>query len=92
MQIIPEIVPVSGLRTRQNEVLDSLSEGPIVLTHHGRAAAVVVSPEQWNRLVENLEDLSDSLDAIEMKARIVSGQESVSDWADVEGEVDAPPA
>lgn len=92
MQIIPEIVPISGLRTRQNELLRSLGQGPIVLTQHGRAAAVLVSPEQWNHLIETLEDLSDSLDAIEMKARIAGGQEPVSDWADVEGEVDAPPA
>jgi len=92
MQTISEIVPVSGLRTRQKELLDGLSEGPVVLTQHGRAAAVLVSPEQWNRIIETLEDLSDSLDAMEMKARIASGQEPVSEWADVEGEVDAPPA
>ena len=89
MNVIPELVPISGLRTRQNQILSSLVEGPIVLTQHGRAAAVLVSPEQWNHLVETLEDLMDSLDAIEMKARAATGQESVIDWADIENEANA---
>ena len=89
MNVIPELVPISGLRTRQNQILGSLTEGPIVLTQHGRAAAVLVSPEQWNHLVETLEDLMDSLDAIEMKARVATGQESAIDWADVENEANA---
>ena len=92
MQIIPEIVPISRLRTRQNELLDGLSEAPVVLTQHGRAVAVLVSPEQWNHLVETLGDLMDSLDAIEMKARVAARQEPVSDWDDAENQVDALPA
>ena len=89
MNVIPELVPISGLRTRQNQILGSLIEGPIVLTQHGRAAAVLVIPEQWNQLVETLEDLMDSLDAIEMKARAATGQESAIDWADIENEANA---
>ena len=89
MNVIPELVPISGLRTRQNQVLSSLVDGPVVLTQHGRAAAVLVSPEQWNHLVETIEDLTDSLDAIEMKDRAATGQESVIEWADIENEANA---
>ena len=89
MDVVPELVPISGLRTRQNEILDQLADRPVVLTQHGRAAAVLVSPEQWNLLVEMVEDLTDALDALEMRARIDSGEETVRDWADIEGELDA---
>jgi prevent-host-death family protein len=89
MDVIPELVPISGLRTRQNEILDQLADRPVVLTQHGRAAAVLVSPEQWNLLVEMVEDLTDALDALEMRARIASGEETVRDWADIEEELDA---
>ncbi len=89
MDVIPELVPISGLRTRQNEILDQLASRPVVLTQHGRAAAVLVSPEQWNLLVEMVEDLTDALDALEMRARIASGEETVRDWADIEEELDA---
>ena len=89
MDVIPELVPISGLRTRQNEILDQLAGKPVVLTQHGRAAAVLVSPEQWNLLVEMVEDLTDALDALEMRARIASGEETVRDWADIEEDLDA---
>lgn len=42
MNVIPELVPISGFRTRQNQILSSLVEGPIVLTQHARAAAVTL--------------------------------------------------
>lgn len=72
MSTVPEIVPISKLRHTQNEILAKLSEGPVVLTQHGEAAAVLVDPKQWNRLIEELEDLYDALDAIE--ARQEEGQ------------------
>jgi len=34
---------------------------------HGRPAAVMVSPEQWNRLMARLEDLQDALDIAEAR-------------------------
>jgi prevent-host-death family protein len=79
VNVVPELVPIWALRTRQNQILRSLVKGPIVLTQHGQAAAVLVSLEQWDHLVETLEDLMDSPDAIEMKARVATGQESVID-------------
>jgi prevent-host-death family protein len=68
MDVIPEILPISDLRQRQNQVLRKLSEGPVILTQHGRASVVLVSPEQWNLMVEQIEDLQDALDAIEARA------------------------
>jgi prevent-host-death family protein len=55
------------LRQQQEKVLNKLSDGPIILTQHGRASVVLVSPEHWNQLVEELEDLQDALDAVEAR-------------------------
>jgi prevent-host-death family protein len=54
MNKIPELLPISELRLHQNEVLDRLKSGPVVLTQHSRAAAVLVSVEQWNMREEKL--------------------------------------
>jgi len=62
MGIIPTLVGISDLRIRQSEILDKLQQGPIVLTQRTQPVAVLVSPEQWNQLVEQLEDLQDALD------------------------------
>ena len=64
---VPRIERISDLRVRQKKILDSLEESPVVLTHHGRAAAVLVAAEQWNQLVRDLEDLQDTVSAFESR-------------------------
>ena len=68
--LIPEIVGISDLRLRQGEILRKVHEGPVVLTQRARAVAVMVSPEQWNQLVAELEDLQDILAARESRADV----------------------
>jgi prevent-host-death family protein len=65
--IIPELIPISDLRQRQEAVLSRIEDGPVVLTQHGRAAVVLVSPSQWNQLMAEIEDLQDTIDAVEAR-------------------------
>ena len=92
MHVIPKLVPISKLRLTQNEVLKQLSEGPVVLTQRGEAVAVLVDPEQWNRLVEELELWRDSYEVLEAKYRVATGEDEVIDWSEAEKELDAVPA
>jgi len=89
MITIPELIPISRLRHRQNEVLEKLSEAPVVLTQHGEARAVLVCPDMWNRLLEELETWQDSFDALEAKYRIATGEEEVLDWSEVRAKLHA---
>ena len=68
MDPLPEVVPISELRLRKNELLKQVSEKPIVLTQHGRAVAVLLGPESYNRLLEHIEDLQLAMDAVEARA------------------------
>lgn len=88
MNAIPELVPISQLRLKQSEVLNRLSEGPVILTQHGQGAAVLVGLEQWNRMIETLEDFQDALDAALIQQKIVTGEESVLDWDAVRAELE----
>jgi prevent-host-death family protein len=87
MRAIPELVPISQLRQRQSEVLARLSEGRVILTQHGQRAAVLVGLEQWNRMIEALEDLQDALDAALIQREIAEGEEEVLDWDVIEAEL-----
>jgi len=60
---IPELVPISDIRQRQNEILASLTGGPVVLTLFGKAAAVMISPTEYDHMMTALEDLQDASDA-----------------------------
>ena len=57
MHLIPRTLPISDLRFKQTETLNELETGPVLLTRQGKAAAMLVSPEQWNSLIEVIEEL-----------------------------------
>lgn len=67
MDPMPEVVPISELRTRQNDLLEKAGEQPILLTQHGHAVAVLLGPDPYNRLLEHVEDLQLALDAVEAR-------------------------
>lgn len=67
MHLVPRTLPISDLRFKQTETLDELKTGPVLLTRQGKAAAMLVAPEQWNSLVETIEDLQLALDAVEAR-------------------------
>jgi PHD/YefM family antitoxin component YafN of YafNO toxin-antitoxin module len=98
MGAVPELIPISELRARQNEILIGLKKRPAILTQHGRAAAVLVNPEQWDRLFARLRALEEALEQAEdaravkaIEARLASGEEVLLDWEDVEAELNALP-
>ena len=55
MSTIPTIAPVSHMRIRQAELLEKAKHGPVVLIERGSTpVGVLVSPEQWNALNEQV--------------------------------------
>jgi len=80
MQSVPDLMPISSLRQTQNKVLGKLPESPVVLTQHGRAVAVLVDPDMWNDLLEELETWQDSFAALEAKYQVAIGEDEVLDW------------
>jgi prevent-host-death family protein len=80
---IPEIVPISELRLRQNEILEQVEKAPVVLTHHGKAAVVLVRPERWNRMLRQIEDLDDLVTVLKAELAVARGEEQLVD-ADIE--------
>lgn len=86
MRKIPKIIPISRLRQTQNEVLAELSEGPVVLTQHGEPVAVLADPEQWNRLIEELETWQDSYQAMEVRYELAVGEDEVIDFVPARAE------
>ncbi len=58
-----QIMPISDLRRKTSEVLNTVREtgDAVYITQHGRPAAVLVDYERYEQLLENLEDLTDRL-------------------------------
>jgi prevent-host-death family protein len=99
MSLIAEVAPISDLRHRQNEIIEALVEGPVILTQRGHGTAVLLSMEQWKQMVRQLEEFGEALEDAEdaravndIEARIASGEESLLNWTEVEAELNALPA
>jgi len=84
---IAKTVGVSALRTRQKEILNQLTEGPVVLSQHNQPTAVLVDVELWNRLLEELADLQEARIATERLAEARREPSSVQNLEDVEAEL-----
>jgi len=89
MQAVMQTIPISDLRFHQAEVLDQLQERPVVLTRQGRAAAVLVSPEEWNGMVQQLEEFEDALAVMQVRLARATGSEELLEWESAKAELGA---
>lgn len=80
----PQIVPVSDLRMKHLQVFELMSNAPVFLAQRSRPAAVLISVEQWDRLMERLEDQNDLIDALKMELAIARGEETVETLSEAE--------
>jgi len=78
ISLLPSIAPVSDMRVRQSEIIERAKNGPVVLVERGsKPALVVVSPEQWNAIAEQLEFLEDAVAVYRKKWELATGQDEL---------------
>ncbi len=87
MERMPMVAHVSDLRKRQAEILSSLKQGPVLLSSRTHTSAVLVSTHQWNKIVERLEELEDTVDALMAELALATGKDELIDWEDAENEI-----
>jgi prevent-host-death family protein len=59
--ITKNIIPISELQRQAGQIVDGLSESedPVIITQHGRAAAILMTPERYDQIQEDLRLLDD---------------------------------
>ncbi len=90
---MPQVIPISDLRKRQAKVVEQLQERPVMLTQHGYGAAVLVTPEHWERLLDRLEELEDTVAALQAELALARGEDELVAWepeADPISDTDQP--
>jgi prevent-host-death family protein len=78
MLATPQILPISDMRNRHPEVMKKLEKGPVFLTLRGEGAAVLLSTEQWERIMGYMEDQADIIDVLEAQLAEAQGEEAES--------------
>ncbi|MCE7983853.1 MAG: type II toxin-antitoxin system prevent-host-death family antitoxin [Caldilinea sp. CFX5] len=77
MNKVPQFEPITRMQTKPTEILAMLDAGPVILAQRSKAAAVLVSVAQWDKLMERLEDQADIIDALQMKLDMARGEVEV---------------
>jgi prevent-host-death family protein len=70
----PQIEPITELRRDPLQVLGKLRKGPVFLTQRSQRAAVMISPEQWDRIVEQIEELEDAVAIYKTRYEVATGK------------------
>lgn len=87
MNPVPYTIPISDMRFQQSALLARVEESPVVLTKQGRAVAVLVDPNYWNQILEELEDMADALAVAQARIAVLRGEEELLDWTTVKQEL-----
>jgi prevent-host-death family protein len=54
---VPQTVPISELRRQQDKILKMTESAPVVLMSRSEPAGVLVSPQEWNYIINRLSHL-----------------------------------
>jgi antitoxin Phd len=79
-------MPVTEARERFSELVDTAAREPVFLTRRGHRRAVVLSAEEYERLVEAAEDADDLTAADAAMAEIMAGSPTIP-WAQVKADL-----
>ena len=79
MNHVPRMVAISDLRNRYTEVFKMLTDGPLVIANRNQPAAVVIDPDQWNSIVDELDDLRDAVVALRELLAVERGEVVLED-------------
>lgn len=74
----PQILPISDMRNRHPEVMKKLDNGPVFLTLRGEGAAVLLSNQQWEKLMGYIEEQADIIDVLEAQLSEAQGETAES--------------
>lgn len=95
MEHVPQIVPISEMKLNQPQVIEKLNSGPVILASRSKATAVLVSVQQWDRMITYLEDLEDALAVAKLKLADAQGkvewmsQQEINEWLALDEQVPA---
>ncbi|MFN8489489.1 MAG: type II toxin-antitoxin system prevent-host-death family antitoxin [Caldilineaceae bacterium] len=77
MNKIPQIASISDLRNKHLEILARLVQGPVILANRNEPVAVLISPAEWDAIVEELDDYWCALEAAKAELAIARGESQV---------------
>ena len=83
---IPQMVSVSELKNHHLNVIKRLKQGPVLVASHNQPTAIIVSPGEWDSLMDKLESLEALVEAMTDDIAILRGEANAELEAMAKGE------
>lgn len=74
MSAMPQILPISDMRNHHPKVMKKLENGPVFLTLRGEGTAVLLSNQQWEKLMSYIDEQADIIDVLEAQLAEAQGE------------------
>ena len=81
---MPQTASMQDIKNRTGEVTDHLAKGPVLLMNRATPQAVIISVEQWDTIVERIEDMQDAIITLQAELAIAIGESQVETIDDPE--------
>lgn len=79
---MPQTASMQDIKNRTGEVTDHLANGPVLLMNRATPQAVIVSTEQWNAIVDRMEEMQDAIVTLQAELAIATGESRVETITD----------
>ncbi len=79
MDLIPTTRPISEFRQNQASIMEAMESGPVVLTQHGKDAAVIMTSEYYNTIIKLLRKYQ----GYESISRILADMQEPASWINI---------
>lgn len=80
MDLIPTTRPISEFRQNQASIMEAMESGPVVLTQHGKDAAVIMTSQYYNTIIKLLRKYQ----GYESISRLLADMEEPTNWINLE--------
>lgn len=84
MNRLPQMVSVADIKNHHLKVFALLENGPVLVASHSKPTAVLISPSQWDAIVEELDTLWAEREAALAELRIATGRSKVVEMSEQE--------
>ena len=81
---VPQTASMNEIKNRTASVTEKFSKGPVVLMNRATPQAVLVSPQQWNAILDKLEELQDAVVTLQAELELATGQSQVETVEDAD--------
>lgn len=74
---IPQTASMQDIKNRTSAVTKKFAKGPVMLMNRATPQAILISPAQWNAILDRLEGMQDAIVTLQAELAIATGQSQV---------------